>query len=330
MPAEAGGRTRLIVSVADSPELRQSLERILPAEAVAFVGPSDPGPWPAAEAWLLGSVARELPQWTPELTPRLRFVQRLFTGLDGFPFDRFPDSVQIAGNVGAFAPFVAEHAVALLLGVTHNVVLNADRVREGRLRPPASNRYLIDRTVLLLGYGAIAREIAARLRPFGPRLEGLSRDGKGVAGLDRMHAAPHLTDALAGADIVIDCRPLTDSTRGTIDVTALGRMRPAAIYVNIGRAGTVDEAALFEHLSHHPDFRAALDVWWEENYEAGSFTTRYPFATLPNFLGSPHVASVGEPARVRAIEMAVENLGRFFQGVRPNHVGDRADYARSH
>jgi phosphoglycerate dehydrogenase-like enzyme len=321
------GRARLLVSVAESPELRQAVERILPAEAVAFVDPSATGPWPFVEAWLLGSVERELPRWKPDLTPRLQFVQRLFTGLDGFPFERFPDSVEIAGNVGAFAPFVAEHAVALLLALTHNVVTNAERVRTGRLRPPASNLYLVDRTVLLLGFGAIAREIAARLRPFGPRLEGLSRDGKGVVGLERTYDARHLTDALSGADIVLDCRPLTDSTRRTIDATALGRMRPAAIYVNIGRAGTVDEAALYEHLAHHPEFRAALDVWWDEDFASGALKSRYPFATLPNFLGSPHVAGVGAQARIRAIEMAVENLGRFFQGVRPNHVADRRDYA---
>jgi phosphoglycerate dehydrogenase-like enzyme len=320
---------RLLVTLAESDEIRQSLDRILPRETVTFADPTAAGPWPGVEAWLVGSVARELPGWRPELTPRLRFVQRLFTGLDGFPFDRFPGSVQVAGNVGAFAPFVAEHAVALLLGQTHNLLANAEKVRQGRLRPPTSNEYLLDRTILLLGYGAIAREIAARLRPFGPRLEGLSRSGKGVPELARMHPAPRLLDALASADVVIDCRPLTDSTRGTIDAPALDRMRPTAIYVNIGRAGTVDEAALFDHLSKHSEFRAALDVWWDEDFENGALRSRFPFATLPNFLGSPHVAGVGAQARVRAIEMAVENLGRFFKGVTPNHVVDRAEYSTS-
>jgi phosphoglycerate dehydrogenase-like enzyme len=326
MAESNAGVARLLVTVGEGPELRQALERILPPESVAFTEPSGTGPWPAVEAWLVGSVGRELPHWTPELTPNLRFVQRLFTGLDGFPFERFPASVQVAGNVGAFAPFVAEHAVALLLAVSHNVTANAEKVRAGRLRPPISNLYLLDRTVLLLGYGAIAREVAARLRPFGARLEGLSRDGKGAPELARMYAADHLTDALAGADVIIDCRPLTDSTRGSIDAVALGRIRSSAIYVNIGRAGTVDEAALYEHLVHHPEFRAALDVWWEEDYGAGALKTRYPFAARANFLGSPHVAGVGAQARDRAIEMAVENLGRFFQGVRPNHLADRSEY----
>jgi len=320
---------RLLVSVSTSEELRRAFERILPAEAIAFVEPGTPGPWPEVEAWLVGSVDRELPGWTPELTPKLRFVQRLFTGLDGFPFGRFPPTVQIAGNIGAFAPFVAEHAIALLLALTHNIVPNVEKVRAGQLRPPASNLYLIDRTVLLLGYGAIAREVASRLRPFGPTIEGVSRSGKGVPELARMYPAQRLADAVANADVVVDCRPLTDATRGTIDAATLDRMRPTAIYVNVGRAGTVDEAALYDHLVRHPEFRAALDVWWDEDYASGALRTRFPFATRPNFLGSPHVAGVGSQARVRAIEMAVENLGRFFQGVTPNHVADRAEYAHS-
>jgi len=329
VPAPARASPRLLVSCAESPELRQALERILPAGDVVFAGRDAVGPWPEIEAWLLGSVERELPHWTPDRTPRLRFVQRLFTGLDGLPFERFPASVEVAGNVGAFAPFVAEHAVALLLALSHHVVANAQKVRDGRLRPPLSNLYLIDRTVLLLGYGAIAREVADRLRPFGARLEGLSRTGDPVPELARMHAADHLAEALAAADVVIDCRPLTQATRGSLDTAALARMRPSAIYVNIGRAGTVDEAALFEHLSRHPEFRAGLDVFWDEDYESGALRTRFPFAALPNFLGSPHVAGVGAQPRTRAISMAVENLGRFFRGERPRFIADRTEYIGS-
>ncbi|MCI4360191.1 MAG: hypothetical protein L3J91_00645 [Thermoplasmata archaeon] len=313
--------------MADSEELRAAIARTLPDTSVAVVDREAIGPWPTVEAWLTGSVPRELPHWTADLTPRLKFVQRLYTGVDGFPFERFPPEVEIAGNVGAFAPYVAEHAVALLLGLTHNVVANADQVRAGRLRPPASNTYLLGRTVLLLGYGAIAREVADRLRPFGPALEGLARSGGSDPGLRRIYPAHQLAVAAGHADVMIDCRPLTATTRGTIDAAVLAGMRPRALYVNVGRAGTVDEAALFDHLRGHPEFRAALDVWWDEDYDSGKLRSRFPFGALPNFLGSPHVAGVGAEARTRAIAMAVENLGRFFSGLRPHHIADRSEYS---
>ncbi|MCI4340278.1 MAG: hypothetical protein L3K06_04825 [Thermoplasmata archaeon] len=317
---------RLLVSVPESPELRQALDSFLPPDQICFAGPTASGPWPSVEAWLLGSVERELPAWTSERTPRLRFVQRLFTGLDDFPFERFPPEVAIAGNVGAYAPFVAEHALALLLALTHNVLANAEMVRAGRLRPPVTNRFLVGRTVLVLGYGAIGHELATRLRPLGARLEGLTRSTQAFEELDRSYDAEHLEDALGSADVVIDCRPLTRGTRGSINRGALARMRPAASYVNVGRAGTVDEAALYEHLSRQPEFRAALDVWWDEDYAAGTLRSRFPFAELPNFLGSPHVAGVGAEAKQRSIELAVKNLRRFFSGEAPLHLADRADY----
>jgi phosphoglycerate dehydrogenase-like enzyme len=185
----------------------------------------------------------------------------------------------------------------------------------------------VDRTVLLLGYGEIARAIAERLRPFEARIHGLSRSGAPAPGVDRMFAPESLVEAVADADVVIDCRPLTRATRGTITAGVLDRMRPTAIFVNIGRAATVDEAALFEHLQRRPGFRAALDVWWEEDFGSGRLASRFPFAELPNFLGSPHVAGVGAAPRDRAIAMALENLARFFRGELPRHIADRREYA---
>ena len=322
----ATASARLLVSLAESPELRQALQGFLPHDDFEFVGPGATGPWPSVEAWLVGTVDRELPSWRADLTPRLRFVQRVFTGLDEFPFDRFPASIAIAGNVGAYAPYVAEHAVALVLGLSHNLLANAAQVRAGRLRPPLSNRFLLGRTVLILGYGAIGREVAGRLRPFGATLAGLARSAPTSPDLDRTYGASELREALATADVVIDCRPLTRATRGSIGRAELAGMRAAALYVNVGRAGTVDEAALYEWLAGHPEFRAALDVWWDENYDAGTLGRRFPFAELPNFLGSPHVAGVGAEAKRRGIEMAIANLRRYFAGSPPDHIARRSDY----
>lgn len=318
---------RLLVTVPPSPHLRSEIDRALAGVVVEFASAESTGPWPAVEALLVGNLPRELPGWRPDLAPRLGFVQQLYTGLDRFPFGSIPPHVPVAGNVGAYAPFVAEHAVALLLALAHEIVPNFEKVRRGRLRPPAPNRYLLGRTALILGFGAIGTEAGQRLRALGMRVEGLSRTGEPREGADRMHPASALPDAVTGADLVLDCRPLTRATRGTIDATVLGRMRPAAIYVNVGRAATADEKALYEHLRTHPEFRAGTDVWWQEDFARGELGCTFPFAELPNFLGSPHVAGVGAAARERAEGMAVANLARYFSGAGPRHAADRSEYA---
>ncbi len=317
---------RLLVTLPVSPGLRATIAGRLPGVPVKFATPADEGPWPTVEAMLVGSLARELPRWRRDLAPRLRFVQQLFTGLDRFPFAAFGPEVAVAGNVGAYAPFVAEHAVALVLALAHEIVPNFEKVRRGTLRPPTPNRYLLGGTALILGFGEIGRETGERLRAFGMRVEGVGRTGDPRPGADRMHTAAELASALAGADVIVDCRPLTRATRGTIDAAALAAMRPTAIFVNVGRAATVDETALFDHLRRHAEFRAGTDVWWREDFEGGELGSAHPFVGLPNFLGTPHVAGVGSAARSRAETLAVENLVRFFSGIGPHHVADRADY----
>jgi phosphoglycerate dehydrogenase-like enzyme len=317
---------RLLVSAAASDHLKAELERGLPTVPVEFASGSAAGPWPEAAAMLVAHTRRELPAWTYSLTPKVRFVQRIFTGLDGFPFDDFPRDVQVAANGGGYAPFVAEHVVALLLAVHHNLPENVAQVRVGRLRPAMPNRYVRDSVALVLGFGSIGREVARRLRALGLRVEGVSRSGSPDPDAEAMHASRDLRAAVSRADVVIECRPLTTETRGTLDAAVLAAMRPEATLVNVGRAGTVDEGALYEHLRSQPAFHAAIDVWWEENYVAGVLHTRFPFADLPNFLGTPHVAGIGPAARDYAETKAVENLVRFFDGQPPRYVADRAEY----
>jgi len=318
--------SRLLVSLKPNPRVEASLRRNLPALPWEYVNPGTPGPWAAAEALLTSHLVRELPQWEPRLAPRLKFVQRLWTGLDGFPFVRFPAPISVAGNVGAFAPSVSEHAVALLLCLAQALPGNHELIRKGRMSPTVPKRELRGRTALLLGFGEIARQVAQRLRPFGVTIDGLSRSGSPEPGVRRMFAAAALKEALTEADFVIDCRPLTTRTTGTIDRAMLASMKPAAIYVNVGRAGVVDQEALYRHLVEQPEFRVGLDVWWNEDPVHGTIANRFPFGELPNLIGSPHNADEDADNLERSLEYAARNLARFFEGSGPLHVADREEY----
>lgn len=317
---------RLLVAVRDSPTLSASLAELLPAVPALLSSPADSGPWPSVEALLIGTPARDLPRWSAEATPRLRFVQRVFTGLDGFPFDRFPPTVAVAGNGGGYAPYVAEHAVALALALAHRLPEGGRQIAEGRLRPPVPNRYLVGRMALILGFGEIGRATASRLSGLGMRIEALTRTGAPMAGAGRTYAAGELRSAVAGAELVVDCRPLTRVTRGSIDRAVLAAMRPDATLVNVSRAATVVEEDLRGHLATHPSFRAGFDVWWHEEFATGAVPEGPGFAAFPNFLGTPHSAGIGAEAQRFAERTALENLARFFRGETPRFLADRTEY----
>lgn len=299
---------------------------LLPEVSTEFVSPEARGPWADVEALLVGMPSRDLPFWNATVTPKLRFVQRLFTGLDGFPFDQFPEPIAIAGNGGAYAPYVAEHAVALALGLTHRLREGHARVAAGKLRPSLSNRYLDGNVALILGLGEIGRATARRLTGLGMKVDAVTRSGLPDSEVRRTYPAADLQEAVGEATLVVDCRPLTRSTIGTIDRSILTAMRPDAMLVNVGRAGTVNEMDLRDHLTSHSEFGAAFDVFWHEAFDTGALPEGPSLAELPNFLGTPHMAGMGPEARTRAERMAVENLARFFRGETPRYIADRSDY----
>jgi len=141
-----------------------------------------------------------------------------------------------------------------------------------------------------------------------------------------MFPAERLGDALAEGDLVFEARPLTRLTSGSIGAPELARTRPNAVLVNIGRAATIDEEALFRHLKDHPSFRAAIDVWWDEEFGDGVLRSRFPFADLPNFVGTPHCAGFAPNIEPVIFDRAAENVARYFRDGRPRYVVDRAEY----
>jgi phosphoglycerate dehydrogenase-like enzyme len=325
-PVMESDRPRLLVALRPTDEIRDALNAAFPQVPWAFLDRASPDRWGDVEAMLVGSLDRQYASFDAASTPRLRFVQRIYTGLDVFPFGRFPVEVEVAGNVGGFAPFVAEHAMALALAAARDLHTAGEMVAAGRLRPPPHARTLHGATAVILGYGAIGREIGRRLASFDCRVVAVTRTGAPADGAETALSADRLLEAVGLGPFVFEARPLTQRTAGTIDAAALGRMRPDAVFVNVGRAGTVVEADLFHHLEGHPEFRAAFDVWWHEDYEKGTLASPFPFARLPNFYGTPHSAGALEGAGAYALRTATENLARFFRGERPSYLADRAEY----
>ncbi len=148
-------------------------------------------------------------------------------------------------------------------------------------------------------------------------------------GVDAMYPADRLDDALGEADVIFEARPLTRSTRGSLGAVQFARTRPGAILVNVGRAATIDEEALYHHLQEHPEFRAALDVWWDEGFGDGKLGRRFPWTDLPNVTGSPHNSGGVPEADPYSIGKALENVRRFFQGQEPLYLADPSDYAEA-
>lgn len=246
--------------------------------------------------------------------------------MDSFPFDLFPEAIVVSANAGMFAPFVADHTVALALSAGRDLPVGRQMVHADRSRSALPQRGVYGATAVILGFAAIGREQAHRATALGARILGVNRDGTPNPACERMFAAGRLAEALGLGDFIFEVRPLTRATVRTIGAAELARMRPTTVFVNVGRAENLDEEVLYSHLRHHPAFRAAFDGWWQEDYRKGTLTTRFPLSDLPNFSGTPHSAGMAAGAEPQALQRALENLSRFFAGEPVLHVVNRREY----
>jgi phosphoglycerate dehydrogenase-like enzyme len=123
-----------------------------------------------------------------------------------------------------------------------------------------------------------------------------------VGGPDDLHAM------LADADVVFDALPLTPGTRHYVDAAAFGAMRPTARFLNVGRGGTVDEAALTDALATGRLAGAALDVFEVEPLPEDS-----PLWSMPNVIVSPHICGDFDGWEAASVAILLDNLGRFLR-----------------
>ncbi|VVE53445.1 glyoxylate/hydroxypyruvate reductase A [Pandoraea capi] len=142
-------------------------------------------------------------------------------------------------------------------------------------------------TVGLLGLGELGQAAAARLRDAGFVVRGWSRSPKTLDGIETLSGDDGLGAMLATADIVISLIPLTAQTRGMLDATRLGRMKPGAALINFSRGPVVVTQALLDaldrgHLSH-----AVLDVFDVEPLPIDSSLWDHPRVTVLPHISAP-------------------------------------------
>jgi phosphoglycerate dehydrogenase-like enzyme len=203
---------------------------------------------------------------------------------------------------GAHDVPVSEWVLAAILSDVKNLATARDHQREERWVTEPVGR-LKGSTVLLLGYGSIARAVEDRLQPFGVRILRIARRPR--AGVATMEALPAL---LPQADIVVILLALTPETAGTVDAAFLRRMKSGALLVNAARGRLVDTGALLQALEGGR-VRAVLDVTDPEPLPAG-----HPLWRAPGALITPHVGGNTADWQKTTYILARAQLQRWVRG----------------
>ncbi|MBN1814180.1 MAG: D-2-hydroxyacid dehydrogenase [Anaerolineae bacterium] len=254
----------------------------------------------------------------------LRWFQQWAAGADWLL--RHPEVVDldfVLTNASGVHPIpITEHIFALLLAFARMIDQSVRYQTLGEWMPDERKKNvfeLADKTMVLIGVGAIGERTAQVATAFGMRALGVRRNPQvGVPGVEAMVGPDDLLEILPEADFVVVTAPLTAETRGMIGERELRAMKPTAYLVNIGRGGIVDEGALIRALEEGWIAGAGLDVFEEEPLPEGS-----PLWRMENVIVTAHYAGFNPHYDERAMAIFLDNLRRYRAGEPLRNVVDK-------
>jgi glyoxylate/hydroxypyruvate reductase A len=180
---------------------------------------------------------------------------------------------------------------------------------------PLRQYLAMDRTVGILGLGALGADAAAKLNALGFRVCGWRRREKAVPGVEYFHGTQGLEAMLRETEALVCLLPLTAETRGILNAHTLGLLRERGCVINVGRGGHMVERDVIEALDTGRLAHAYLDV-----FETEPLPAEHPFWRHPKVSVTPHIAALTEPRT--ALAMLVSNLERFARGEQPEALVD--------
>lgn len=254
----------------------------------------------------------------------VRLVLAMMAGTEWVPAAVGPH-VTICNAHGAHNISTAEWTVSAILATLKYFPLYLDIQRSGEWRrrseatrlyeringdsrslyPPVMLEELTGKKVLLVGYGAIGKEIERMLEPFRVDMVRVARSARREP---LVHAVSELDVLLPAAEVVVLILPLTDESRGLIGARQFDLMRQGALLVNAARGPVVVTDALVEALNAGK-VRAAIDVTDPEPLPTGHALWR-----CPNLLLTPHVGGSSPMFAPRALKVTADELRRYMAG----------------
>jgi D-3-phosphoglycerate dehydrogenase / 2-oxoglutarate reductase len=252
------------------------------------------------------------PRKVIESLPKLRVIARTGVGFDAVDTAACDDrGIVVATTPGVNHHAVAEHTMAMLLGLSRGFPLVDRQVREGTWKRVARPR-VMGRTLGIVGLGRIGRAVATRavglglkvlsFEPF-PHREFCEQWGVELVSLD---------DLLSQSDYVSLHCPMSKDNHHLINSRTLAMMKPGSVLINTARGLLVNERDLYDVLKSGHLRGAGLDV-----FEVEPLPTSSPLLTLDNVLLCGHLAGLDEESHRDTFAMCADVIVALHKGKWP-------------
>ena len=259
-----------------------------------------------------------------EKLPSLKYIGVLATGYNVVDVEAAARKGIVVTNIPAYSTSsVAQMAFAHILNIVQRVGYYAQEVSNGKWSRQADFSFwdaplheLDGKKIGIIGFGNTGRATARIAVGFG--LDVYAYTSKSAMELPAdVHKCPSMDELFRKCDIVSLHCPLTETTRELVDARKLELMKSSAILINTGRGGLVNEQDLADALNCGKIAAAGLDVLSSEPPRADN-----PLLKARNCFITPHQAWATKEARVRLMQLAVNNLKAFLEGKPVNVVNN--------
>lgn len=272
------------------------------------------------------AIVNKLP-FTAELIgrlPDLKMIAVAATGTNNVDLAACQARGIVVSNIRGYArQTVPEHALALLMALSRNLVAYRASVQAGRWQRSDQFcffdhpiRDLHGQTLGVIGSGDLGDGFARLAEALGMTV--LKAERKGAATVRPGYTA--FDRVIAESDAISLHCPLTPDTRHLIGAAELAAMKPTALLINTARGGLVDEAALAAALRAGTIGGAGFDVLSEEPPKDDNPLLAPDVLALPNFILTPHVAWASAPAMQALADQLIDNVEAFARGEPRNRV----------
>lgn len=247
--------------------------------------------------------------------PNMKYIGVLATGYNVVDVAEAKSKGVIVTNIPTYGTdSVAQFVFALLLEICHNVGEHSESVKDGEWSGSADFCYwhkplieLAGKTMGIIGYGRIGRRVAEISKAFGMKV--LAYD------ITMAEDCVDLETVLRRSDVISLHCPLFKDNVGLINKETIKLMKDNVIIINTSRGPLINEKDLADALNSGKVYAAAVDVLSTEPPKADN-----PLLSAKNCYITPHIAWAPKEARIRLMDIAVENLGAFVEGKTINVV----------
>ena len=270
------------------------------------------------------SGGRDLLRSVFAMAPKLRWVHSRSAGLDKILFPELVESdVVLTNGSGVFSPSLAEFALTAMLYFAKDIPRMLRNQAAG-IWEQFTVEEIAGRTVGIVGYGDIGKQVARRAHSMGMHVLATKRriPPSGNPGddpwVERFYETREQKEMLRQCDYIVAAAPLTEETFHLIGDAEFAVMKPNAVIINVGRGPVIDEAAIVRALTEKRIKGAGLDVFEHEPLPPGD-----PMYKLPNVLLSAHTADRTDTWLREAMGFFLEQYARFEEGEPLKNVVDK-------